>query len=243
MDLWAAPSEYDAQDGAEKITPRMCSMVGDLGLEHFSFIVLKSAQDDLTPLAHTLFTSYPKEWVDRYTRHKYWDVDPVTDLGHRSIRPFFWGHGPFLRAFAKKQRVVFDEADAFDIRYGLTIPIRGAQGELSVFTVVSSRKAHLEEVMQGATGRVYSAAVDTHELALKELAKQRWRAQNAVELSEREKECLSWTLEGKTAGEIATILGISTSTINQHASSAAGKLGSLNKHHAAVQALRLKLIQ
>jgi hypothetical protein len=167
MNIWEAPSEYDAQEGADMIVPRMRSMVDNMGLEHFSFAVLQSADDDLSPISQTLRTSYPAEWMDRYTRRKYWDVDPVTDMGKRSIRPFLWGQGPFLRNFTKKQRVVFDEADAFGISYGLTIPVRGAKGELSVFTVVSSHKAHLQEVMQCASGRVYSAAIDTHE---------RWKA-------------------------------------------------------------------
>ncbi len=215
-------------------------MVRDMGLEHFSFMFLRRSSACMASLETTLHTSYPTEWIDRYTRHKYWEVDPVADLSHRTIRPFFWGQGPFLRRFAKRQRRVFEEADAFDIKYGLTIPIRGTRGELSVFNVVSSNKAHLEEVVHDTQGQLFAAAADTHELVTQEVEQADQRPQ--AELSRREKECLSWTLEGKTAGEIATILGISVSTVNQHASSASNKLGSLNKHHAAVQALRLNLI-
>lgn len=243
MDLWTTPSEYGAGDGIEAIVPRMAGMVRDMGLEHFSFIFLKGSANSEDLLDATLHTSYPEEWVERYMRHKYWEVDPVTDLGRRSIRPFFWGQGPFLRRFAKRQQLVFEEADAFDIKFGLTIPIRGVEGELSVFNVVSSSKSHLEEVTREAQGHIFSAAVDTHELALKSVKEAQEDVQPEVKLSKRELECLSWTLEGKTASEIATILGISVSTVNQHASSASNKLGSLNKHHAAVQALRMKLIQ
>lgn len=240
MDLWATPSEYDAKDGSDAIAPRMNAMVRSMGLEHFSFMFLRHANTCMAPLETTLHTSYPLEWIERYIRHKYWEVDPVADLSQRTIRPFFWGQGPFLRGFAKRQRLVFEEADAFDIKYGLSIPIRGTQGELSVFNVVSSNKAHLEEVVHDAQGRLFAAAADTHELVTQDVQKAGQRPR--IELSPREKECLSWTLEGKTAGEIATILGISISTVNQHASSAASKLGSLNKHHAAVQALRQNLI-
>lgn len=215
-------------------------MVQGMGLEHFSFMFLRHSSACLASLETTLHTSYPTEWIERYIRHKYWDVDPVADLSHRTIRPFFWGQGPFLRRFAKRQRRVFDEADAFDIKFGLSIPIRGTKGELSVFNVVSSNKAHLEDVVQDAQGQLFAAAADTHDLVLQDLEKVNQRSQ--PELSRREKECLSWTLEGKTAGEIASILGISISTVNQHASSASKKMGSLNKHHAAVQALRLNLI-
>lgn len=243
MDLWSPPSEYGASDGVEAIVPRMAGMVRDMGLEHFSFLFLKGSgfSDDL--LNATLHTSYPTEWVDRYVQHQYWKVDPVTDLGKRSIRPFIWGQGPFLKHFAKPQQLVFEEAGAFDIKFGLTIPIRGIEGELSVFTVVSNSKSHLIEATREAQGRIFSAAVDTHERALENMKEAAKEHQPEVKLSKRELECLSWTLEGKTAGEIATILGISVSTVNQHASSASNKLGSLNKHHAAVQALRKNLIQ
>lgn len=242
MNLWDTPSDYQRDDDVAAIVPRMRAMVQDMGLEHFSFMFLKSANHCPWSLETTLHTSYPAEWVDRYTRLKYWDVDPVADLGRRTIRPFSWGQGPFLRAFKQRQRRVFEEADAFRIRHGVTIPIRGTHGELSVFNVVSSDQAHLAEVMRDAGGRIFSAAVDTHELALQEVKESSQNLYPDVELSGREKECLSWTLEGKTAGEIATILGISVSTVNQHACNASAKLGSLNKHHAAVQALRLNLI-
>lgn len=240
MNLWSMPSEYQSQDGASAIVPCMSAMVSDMGLEHFSFLFLNAGLHQHWSLETTLHTSYPTEWVERYTQHKYWEVDPVADLGQRTIRPFFWGQGPFLRHFTKSQRLVFEEAGTFDIKFGLTIPIRGTQGELSIFNVVSSNKAHLEEVVHHAEGRLFTAAVDTHELALQKANTAHQTRQ--VELSRREKECLSWTLEGKTAGEIATILGISVSTVNQHASSASNKLGSLNKHHAAFKALRLNLI-
>ncbi|HBV55711.1 MAG TPA: hypothetical protein DEF12_11865 [Rhodobacteraceae bacterium] len=240
MNLWSMPSEYQSHDSTSSIVPRMNAMVSDLGLEHFSFLFLNPGAHQHQPLETTLHTSYPNEWVERYTRHKYWDVDPVADLGRRSIRPFLWGQGPFLRHFAKPQKLVFEEAGVFNIKFGLTIPIRGTHGELSIFNVVSSNKTLLGDVVREAEGRLYTAAVDTHELALRSVSAGDLGAR--IVLSRREKECLSWTLEGKTAGEIAAILGISVSTVNQHASSASNKLGSLNKHHAAVQALRLNLI-
>lgn len=242
MNLWDPPSDYDAQDSAQDIKPRMQQMVDDLGMAYFSFLFLKGPATGTSSIASTLQTSYPDEWVDRYTQHRYWEIDPVADLGQRTVRPFLWGQGAFLQDFRKSQRVVFEEADAFDIKYGITVPVRGPQGELSVFNLVANHKRHLEEVVREAQGRIYMAAVDTHERGLRALTGSELQENAPKELSRREKECLSWTLEGKTAGEIATILGISVSTVNHHASSAAGKMGGLNKHHAAVRALRLGLI-
>ena len=239
---WSTPSEYSDVDTAAAIVPRMSDLVQDFGLEYFSFLFISGPGERADVVETTFHTNYPAEWVNRYAKQKYWEIDPVADLGGRAIRPFFWGSKSFLRDFSKSQRVVFEEAGVFNINYGLTIPIRGPRGEISVFSIVSGSKSHLEDALHEKEQRIYSAAFDTHEIALKQIETSE-KADEAVSLSPREKECLSWTLEGKTAWEIATILGISVSTVNQHAASASKKMGSLNKHHAAVQALRRNLIR
>ena len=97
-------------------------------------------------------------------------------------------------------------------------------------------------VLNQAT-QTLAAAFDTHDRVIHEMEANGFNPESDVELSIRERECLAWTLEGKTAGEIATILNLSVSTVNHHASSASHKLGTLNKHHAAVKALRTGLVQ
>jgi DNA-binding CsgD family transcriptional regulator len=58
-------------------------------------------------------------------------------------------------------------------------------------------------------------------------------------LSPREKECLKWTLEGKTAWEIGMILSISDRTVAQHLGRSMQKLDAVGKHQAALRAQRL----
>ena len=130
MDLMSTASEYEASATASSIAVRMGDMVQDMGLEHFSFLFLNGPGPAPGIATTTLHTSYPAEWVDRYTRQKYWNVDPVTDQGRKTIRPFFWGQGPFLDQFSKSQRLVFEEAGVFDIKFGLTITMSGLNGEL-----------------------------------------------------------------------------------------------------------------
>lgn len=62
-------------------------------------------------------------------------------------------------------------------------------------------------------------------------------------LSPRQLEVLRWTMEGKTAWEVANILGISESTAAHHLREATGGLGCTNKQQAVVKALRLGLIR
>ncbi|MEX3010305.1 autoinducer binding domain-containing protein [Hoeflea sp. TYP-13] len=239
---WLEESSYREQDEAADINGRMDTFARSLGLEYFSYLVLSPPRNVAFEIDRTLNTSYPDEWIERYMALRYFEVDPVADLAKRMTRPFYWGQGRFLRRFKKPQRRVFDEAKSFDITYGLAIPVRGPDGELGVFNVISSNKQHLFDVTRQEHSRLFSAAFDTHELVMKEQLKRQEHLDAAIELSIRERECLSWTLEGKTAEDIAVILGLSVSTVNHHASTATHKMNGLNKHHAAVKALRRGLI-
>ncbi len=61
-------------------------------------------------------------------------------------------------------------------------------------------------------------------------------------LTPRELEALRWTMEGKTAWELGTILGISERTAVLHVNNAMHKLDCASKHQAVLKALRLGLI-
>ena len=62
---------------------------------------------------------------------------------------------------------------------------------------------------------------------------------NAVILSEHERTCLSWTVEGKTSWEIAQR---SRPTVEYHLLKAMRKLDATNKAHAAALALKRGLM-
>ncbi|MBW8635652.1 autoinducer binding domain-containing protein [Hoeflea sp. WL0058] len=244
MKPWLADSDYQFDDGDAEVGVRMKAMLGAMNLEHFSFMILRPPRNKPFPIDETIRTSYPDAWLGRYRALRYFEVDPVADLSTRIMQPFYWGQGRFLRDFKKPQRLVFDEAKCFGISYGLAIPMHGPDGEVSVFNVVSSDKRHLLDATRSEHGRIFAAAYGTHDRVMREQIRLPFPGvEEDVELSIRERECLAWTLEGKTAGEIATILNLSVSTVNHHALSATRKLGSLNKHHAAVTALRGGLIQ
>ena len=63
-----------------------------------------------------------------------------------------------------------------------------------------------------------------------------------ADLTARETEVLKWTIDGKTAGEIALILSISIDTVNYHVKNATLKMNSPNKATAAVRALAMGLL-
>lgn len=67
-------------------------------------------------------------------------------------------------------------------------------------------------------------------------------AQPAHPLSRREKEVLRWLVAGQSNGEIALRLQLSQETVKSHVSNLYRKLGVSNRQQAALQALRLELV-
>ncbi|MBO6538130.1 MAG: helix-turn-helix domain-containing protein [Rhizobiaceae bacterium] len=61
-------------------------------------------------------------------------------------------------------------------------------------------------------------------------------------ISERERECLGWVAEGKTTMDIATILGVSSNTINSYLAHVIQKLSARNRAMAVALAIRSGII-
>jgi DNA-binding CsgD family transcriptional regulator len=61
-------------------------------------------------------------------------------------------------------------------------------------------------------------------------------------LTPREVDVLRWIARGKTAGEIAAILGIGKRTVDEHTASVVRKLGAANRTHAVVLAIQQGII-
>lgn len=62
-------------------------------------------------------------------------------------------------------------------------------------------------------------------------------------LTRRQTEALCWLAEGKTFGQIAAIMGISSETARSHFRQARERLDAMNRSHAVAKALRLGLIK
>ncbi len=61
-------------------------------------------------------------------------------------------------------------------------------------------------------------------------------------LNDRQIECLSWAQEGKSAGDIGQILGISGRTVDYHIAKACAALGVRTRMQAVVRARDLGLL-
>lgn len=234
-DFQGVVTQNDLESTLTELTSR-------LGFNYYSYLSAKTPTKSLSESKSALFiNNYPKEWTDRYLLKDYYLQDPVAVIGSKSRRPFCWGGNSFLKPFDGAQRLVFHEAGEHGIVYGVTFPVHGPGGEVGLFSVVSNdNKSYFLDAVNQTLGNIQAVAVEAHATAMEGLGE--IEAEENIELTTREKECLIWTVRGKTSWEISKIINRSTPTVNYHLQKAVKKLGAVNKFQAAIKAYEQGLL-
>ncbi|OHV18765.1 MULTISPECIES: helix-turn-helix transcriptional regulator [Rhizobium] len=199
-------------------------------------VTRSSGAADSNPL---LMLTYPPEWVKQYRDRDYFSIDPVVRLGRRGFLPVEWSASKWDsgRAYG-----FFKEAMAFGIgRQGVTLPVRGPQGERSLFTVTSNHPdAYWRQFRMDSMRDLQFLAHHLHDRAmvlsgLREIA-------DFPQLSRRELQCLEMTASGLMAKQICARLSISVSAVQLYLASARRKLTVATTSEAVARATALELI-
>jgi len=218
------------------------------GFKYFTFArVFPKA---ITRLELNTIGNYPDEWMNEYHEKGYVFIDPVIKHCLSNRTPYDWKN-----IFVEKSEDVIAFGKAC-FKYGLTegfsIGVNGNCGDFSLLCFGSNKQfdsskdvykkiiyiAHvILPYLHEKLAQIYpvSSLYPTNELKENNVPLQ--------ELTTREKECLLWSAEGKTALEISIILEISESTVNFHLKNAVTKLDCANKTHAVAKAILLGLIK
>ncbi|SDT97483.1 LuxR family transcriptional regulator [Stappia sp. ES.058] len=192
---------------------------------------------ELTVREPYLAVTYDDAWVQHYKDRDYVSVDPVLSAGLQRMLPTDWStfdrtSGP-LKTF-------FGEAEEFGVgRQGLTMPIRGVNGEAAMLSITSEESDREWIRLRTHYMRDFQLIANVvHEMILRVE-----RVQTVIpRLTRREIECLKWASEGKTYEEIAIILGIRRGTVQSYMEFSRLKLNAVNTTHSVTRALRLKII-
>ena len=161
---------------------------------------------------------------------------PVMQHAKKSSLPLYWDHSTYRRASNMRR---YDAQRPWGYGAGFIVAAHLRQDKHVVVGV--EREKELQEVGPQLTHKLAmfqlfaTCAIDACVTILGE----EHQPSEACPLSGRELEVLQWTLDGKTAWEVGAILSISQGTAAQYVNSAARKLGAVNKHQAALKALRL----
>ena len=186
-------------------------------------------------------TTYPEGWQALYRRRCYGAEDAVVLRGRDALRPFHWGDEHHLRGLEPSARRPFFAAKDFGIASGIAVPVRGPGDAGGLFSVSGPEpRQAAADVGLPAFHALVTLAGMVHARAVERRAPASDGA--AVRLSERERLCLHWTTQGKTAWEVAQIIGRSKATVDFHLRRATGKLDAANKVHAAFKAREMRLL-
>jgi LuxR family quorum sensing-dependent transcriptional regulator len=209
--------------------------IADYGFERFIVSGLPDRGMDVRPFV--LLSGWSDEWYDRYTSLGYVHLDPVARHCFSTTLPFDWSDAPYDHESDLPARRVMEEARDFGMDEGFCVPIHMEGGMQGVVSLVGNTK-DLDD----------KSRLELHMLAL--YAHGQLRFLNTLRnepgsrraITPREAEVLKWAAAGKTASEIAAITGLSERTVNQHCENAQKRLGTNNRLHTVVEAIRHKLI-
>ena len=137
---------------------------------------------------------------------------------------------------------MLNEAREFGICRGLTVPIHGLDGESGYFSVsLDDRTEPFDEIVGQSSAQVALIGQIAHNLVIEKFVLA--RNQPEISLTARERECLLWVGEGKTAWETANIIGCSKATVQFHLLNASKKLEVTGKFSAYLKACRQGLLR
>ncbi len=234
-DLMSTIETVQRQTSAKAILDTMYRAIGDYGFERFIVSGLPDPGVDVRPFV--LLSGWDDEWYDRYTGRGYVHLDPVARHCFSTTLPFDWSEAPYDPELDAGARQVMEEARDFGMDQGLCVPVHMEGGMQGVVSLVG-RTGHLDDKRR----------LELHMLALYAHGRLRYLngpaqpLQARRSITPREAEVLKWAATGKTAAEIADITGLTPRTINQHCENAQKRLGTNNRLHTVVEAIRHKLI-
>lgn len=215
----------------ENVVETAFAMTHDLGFDYASFA---TGKDPAKPSGATL-SNMPVAWRQRYRQQGYGALDPSVRHCRYSVVPLQWTEALFTATPDFRQ-----DAWRHGIRHGLSMAIHDREHHISMLTLARQQRPVSADEFCLKVGQCLWLANLLHQ----RLATRPPGVADDVRghLSGRELEILRWSAEGKTAGDIATILSLSERTVNFHISSAVKKLGTGNKTAAVVRAAQAGLL-
>lgn len=200
-----------------------------LGFEHCAY-GLRVPHPFYSPKTIVL-NNHTASWWVRYISEGFLHADSTILHGRRTLTPLNWNN-----KVSGSARQLWNEAQRCGLRVGWTQSSLETMGVAGMLTLSRSHEV-LSAVELASQEIKLRWLVDVSHLTLSGILASRLRGQ--IQLTAREIEVLRWSADGKTSGEIATILAVSQSTVNFHIKNAMVKLQTANKTAAVARAAML----
>ncbi|MGD8110133.1 helix-turn-helix transcriptional regulator [Vibrio sp. TRT 21S02] len=197
------------------------------------FFLLGLSLDPMLKEGRTIIIdNYPNEWRKQYDEAGFMYIDPIVKYSMNNALPVFWDS---IRERDNSGKVLFEEARISGLKAGISIPIHGLKGEFGMLSFATSDTKSFTANNDNLVLSQLVVPLITQNI--ERITQTIDHLKPSVALTNREIQCLSWAAEGKSAWEIATILGCSERTAKFHISNACQKLGATNRYQAITKAI------
>ncbi|NUG02817.1 LuxR family transcriptional regulator AbaR [Acinetobacter oleivorans] len=185
-----------------------------------------------------MLNNYPEAWQKRYVKQQYVRVDPTVQHCMLSLQPLVWSS---QSANTQSQKDFWEEARSYGLNVGWAQSSRDFIGTRGMLTLARSADQLSEKEQKAQYTNMFWLSQTVHS-SIAKIVNETEFAQFNLYLTNREKEVLRWTAEGKTSAEIAQILGVTERTVNFHLGNSMQKLNVNNKISAAIRAVILGIL-
>ncbi|HET9642638.1 MAG TPA: autoinducer binding domain-containing protein [Burkholderiaceae bacterium] len=208
-----------------------------LGFDHMAAMVVVDQ-----PQSEPQFISVenlPERYIELFQDLGDVKLDPVMQHCKRQSVPIVWSQQTYV---AEGVMPKWEQQASFGLSTGIAMALHLPEGRHFVLGVMRDQALPASPgELTRLVADVQLFAVYAQDAAMRVLVAPELQPERP-KLTPRELEALRWTMEGKTAWEVGTILGISERTAVLHINNAMHKLGCVNKHQAVLKALKLGLI-
>ncbi|MDH4989129.1 LuxR family transcriptional regulator [Aminobacter anthyllidis] len=228
--LTGALARIDAAINPAEVLEELLNILRPFGFRHLLITGLPPPQ--VGPWQREiLYDGWPVEWLEHYLASEHFSQDPCASRSRLVGQPFIW-RDLTSNEMTTGQLRVMGEAAEFGLRDGFCVPVHEPRRAPSVVTAAGERIELLPEdvpILETVCVHAYRA--------LRRLNGGGGQSPQ-INLTDRERQVLTWIAAGKVAEDVACILGISRFTVERHLSNVREKCDAVNTIQAAMEAVR-----
>ena len=181
-------------------------------------------------------SNYPAAWQATYLDRNLSSIDPVVEAMNTGTVPLAWSATSMLRGASRKQWQFMDEAKAFDIRSGISIPVVAGYGRRAILTFASGAKEVDVKLVSDPYAAMTLAALVDGQLQSRERGTV--MRSPVCPLTPAQRDCLSWLLQGKTSQDIAILRKVGQRAVEFQLQAIRRRLNVLTTYQAIAIAVR-----
>ena len=258
MKLEAAVAAIENCKTMEELSTALQRIIENYGFSAFSFMDTGNPQLDMP---YYKGTPGP-DWEREYQGNLFVRADLCLSKARRTNTPFHWGSVPLPQRLGKRKPEalrLMEAATDHGFKEGLVVPFHFIDhlGRVysslvllfwkdplkQFFSLLKNHKIELHIIMvywaQCAID-IVSTQIRARPSVLTEPNKD--HSCTALQLTDKERDVLSWAGRGKTVSDTSEIMKIADSTVETHMKSILRKMEAGNKAHAVAKAIYLGLI-